>query len=57
MSKDYKLKPLKILDDDENFLKRGFFAYGIFKEGQLAYPKIKDYVDHIEHDEVNCEMR
>ena len=53
----YELKPLKIPDDDENFLKRGFFAYGIFKEGQLAHSKIKEYVDHIEHEEVNREMR
>lgn len=54
--RNYELKPLKIPDDDENFLKRGFFAYGIFKEGQLAHSKIKEYVDHIESGKANREM-
>lgn len=56
MSKDYRLKPVEIPNDDEDFCKRGFFAYGIFKKGQLAYSKIKDCVDHIEDDEINREL-
>ena len=34
-----------------------FFAYGIFKPGQLAYSKIKNHVDeHIDDIEINYEM-
>ena len=35
-----------------------FFAYGIFKPGQLAYSKIKRHVkDHFDDAEINYEMR
>jgi len=43
--KKFEYKPLKIPDNDKDFLNRGFFAYGIFKEGQIAYSKIKEFVN------------
>ena len=33
-----------------------FFAYGIFKPGQLAYSKIRNHVDEIEDAEINYPM-
>lgn len=43
--KKFKYEPLKIPDNDNDFFDRGFFAYGIFKKGQIAYSKIKEFVD------------
>ena len=47
--------PVKV-PKDEDFLKRPYFAYGIFKKGQLAHSKIKDCVDKIEIDEIPRKM-
>lgn len=44
---EHKLIPVE-LPDDELFYQRPFFAYGIFKEGQLAYSKIEDFTEQIE---------
>lgn len=57
MSSDdgYKLRPVK-LPDDESFYERPFFAYGIFKEGQLAHARIKDYVERVEPDDIPRKM-
>ena len=54
MSNDdcYRFKPL---EKPEN-LNNPFFAYGIFKNGQLAHSKIKDFVKCIEEDEIYQEM-
>ena len=42
---------------DKDFLKRPFFAYGIFKRGQLSHSRIRDCIDEIEPYEVNRKMR
>lgn len=34
-----------------------FFAYGIFKPGQLAYPKIKNHVETAENVEIHYKMK
>lgn len=49
-------RPLKTPNNAE-FLKRGLFAYGKFKKGQIAYSRIEDCVDRDpEDDEINREM-
>ena len=53
---EYKLRPTEIPLDDELFYERPFFAYGIFKEGQLAHSKISDYVDKVIPDEIPKKM-
>lgn len=53
--KDYKLRPMEIPLNDE-FYERPFFAYGIFKKGQLAYSKISDCVDNVIPDEIPRKM-
>ena len=41
-----------------NDTKLPFFAYGIFKPGQLAYSKIKNHVNkHIDNAEINYLMK
>lgn len=57
MSNDdrYRLRPVE-LPDDESFYQRPFFAYGIFKEGQLAHAKIKDCIERIETDDIHRMM-
>ena len=53
----YDPVPVEIPFEDEIFFDRPFFAYGIFKKGQLAYSKIADCVDYVEPDDVHREMR
>jgi len=53
---EYKLKPVELPDDDEEFYARDFFAYGIFKRGQLAYSKISDCVESVAPDEIHRKM-
>lgn len=52
---DYRLRPVKMPCDDE-FYERPFFAYGIFKKGQLAHSKISDCVENIVPDEIPYEL-
>ena len=52
----YSLKPVEIPSDDKHFYDRPFFAYGIFKEGQLAHSKIEDCVKNAVPDDVPYEM-
>lgn len=54
--REYKLKPIEI-PDDRDFLRRDFFAYGIFKKGQLAHVKIKRFVDYMEDAEISREIQ
>ena len=50
---DYKEKRTLDLPDTE----LPFFAYGIFKPGQLAYSKIRNHVDEIEDAKINYQMK
>lgn len=52
----YKPKPVEIPSYDSEFFDRPFFAYGIFKKGQLAYSKIEDCVETVEPDQIPCEI-
>lgn len=52
---DYLLRPVEIPCDDE-FYDRPFFAYGIFKKGQLAHSKISNCIDNINPDEIPYEL-
>lgn len=52
---DYRVRPIEIPCDDE-FYKRPFFAYGIFKKGQLAHSKIADCVESIAQGDVPYEL-
>lgn len=52
---DYLLRPVEIPCDDE-FYDRPFFAYGIFKKGQLAHSKISNCIDNIISDEIPYEL-
>ena len=54
-NKDYRVRPVEIPCDDE-FYKRPFFAYGIFKKGQLAHSKIADCVESIAQGDVPYEL-
>lgn len=54
---------LKELKEEEKFLNRPednidlpFFAYGMFKPNQLAFPKIKDYVSDYSKEETNRKL-
>ena len=51
----YVARPVEMPLDDE-FFERPFFAYGIFKKGQLAYSRISDFVENVEPDDVHREM-
>lgn len=53
-SKKINQKPVSPPDD----LNKPFFAYGVFKKGQLAHSKIEDYVESVDDDaEIeNCMM-
>ena len=54
MSENVNQIPVEPPDD----INKPFFAYGVFKEGQIAHSKIKHYVDHIDYDVevLNCKM-
>lgn len=55
-NRNYNPVPVEIPLEDNSFFDRPFFAYGIFKKGQLAYSKIADCVEYVEPDEVHREM-
>ena len=55
--RNYDPVPVEMPVEDEMFFDRPFFAYGIFKKGQIAHSKISDCVDHVEPDVVHREMR
>lgn len=52
---DYRVMPVEMPCDDE-FYERPFFAYGIFKKGQLAHSKISDCVESIVPGDVPYEL-
>lgn len=54
-NKDFRVRPVEIPCDDE-FYERAFFAYGIFKKGQLAHSKIVDCVESIVPGDVSYEL-
>ena len=54
---DSRYDPVPVeIPDDELFYDRPYFAYGIFKKGQLAYSKIADCVENVEPGEVPYKM-
>lgn len=55
MASDNKFSVV-IPSDDEYFYERPFFAYGIFKEGQLCFPSIADCVEDVFPDEICRKM-
>lgn len=48
----YEIKPLEMPPD----IGKPFFAYGIFKQGQLAFSKIEDDVSDVVSDEIPFKM-
>lgn len=52
---DYRLRPVEAPCDEE-FYERPFFAYGIFKKGQLAHSKIADCMENSVPDEIPYEL-
>ena len=53
---DHKNKEKKTLNLPNN-TELAFFAYGIFKPGQLAYSKIKNHVNEKNSIEINYQMK
>ena len=52
---DYRLRPVEIPCDYE-FYERPFFAYGLFKKGQLAHSKIADCIENSVPDDIPYEL-
>ena len=53
---DHKNKEKKTLNPPDN-TELEFFAYGIFKPGQLAYSKIRNHVKEKNSIEINYQMK
>lgn len=53
---DHKNKEKKTLNLPNN-TELAFFAYGIFKPGQLAYSKIKNHINEKNNIELNYQMK